>query len=769
MMYLHPPFYMYEGVTVAPDYDDPYQFYYFPNRPHLAVDNGRPAVRLLVYKADLDELTPEEEEVAGFFYFDTTLEWPEETLQKVAHKIQRDRELDRLPRLSPLLYKEGSVRLIFLDKTTKLPGEEEETGGNSGETGEGEQPANDRWVIKLESSGVPSLYGENRAIFSAVLTKEATQLLYNAFDGFIPAGVVYDLTFVAMQRAFNVHVTADWEQVYHFLAEKHSKDYFFYQEQIENVTTELFDKQIIKIEASLEGVGEEGMENEFNAVRKELQQFVLDKFFKPTPFPDKQDVNPAEDRVIDFLRDLRTLGYPSVGYARRELNLSEIRSLDIDYTVTRAVERNIAPQAHISLFFEDFTLTRDQVITVVNGADDFWKTVDFDVAANADFDGDGIFGVGVDVAYGADSQPGPLGEPTVTWAALLNKSTPSFKKSSWFDPAEGRTFAYRYKTFFTPSALPGPEQEVTSDWQHDSGNVLVVSPTKLYQKRRVEFQLVKNFPAQLFPQAQVEIQYTDPQTGWVYHDSEVIDPTSPRAVFSFRARRTAPATVAYRYLFAGSNGSGPGEWQTTDSDLVLVMDPRPNLFRVNVLVAGDRRKIQELLINLFFEDPVDGHVETKFIRLNQTNINDPQEWIFAPSDPKQHRYTYSQVLIDTDGNLLETGLVQEEKPTLTVGTIYAKRWEVRPEVVGPPLADSGLEKIKLNLRYRDPANNVVADKELSFTEPGKGEPWPLELKDPAVRYYSYDVIYVQQNGFERKVGPRSGSDTFLIISSIPPL
>ncbi len=764
MMYLHPPYYMIEGVVVAPDYDDPYQFYYFPNRPHLAVDNGHPAVRLLVYKADLDELTPEEESVAGFFYFDTTLEWPEETLKKVATKIQQDRDLDRLPRLTPLLYKDGSVRLIFLDKTTPLPGEEEENGNNGNHE---EPPPTEQWVIKLESSGVPSLYGENRAIFSAVLTKQATELLYNAFDGFIPAGVVYDLTFVAMQRAFNVHVSADWEQVYHFLAEKTSVDLFFFQSQVEEITTELLDKQIIKIEASLEGVGEEGMENEFNAVRKELQQFVLDKFFKPVPFPDKQDVNPIEDRVIDVLGDLRTLGYPSVGYSRRQVDISEIRSLDIDYTVNRAVERKIAPQAHISLFFEDFQLTREQVVTVVNGADDFWKTVDFNVSANADFDGDGLFGIGVDVAYGTDSHPAPLQKPVVTWATLLNKTTPSFQKSAWFDPKAGRDYAYRYKTFFTPTALPGPEMEITSDWQYDNGNVLVISPAKLYQKRRVEFQLAKGFPSDLYPQVQIEMEYNDHAIGWQYHDSEVIDPSSPRAIFNFRARRSATAAVSYRFLFSHASGPVQSEWQTTDSDLVLVMDPRPNLFRVNVLIAGDRSKIQELLLNLFFEDAVDGHVETKFIRINQSNINDLHEWIFAPTDAKQHRYSYSQVLIDTDGNMVETGLVQEEKPTLAVGTLYAKRWEVRPELVGPPLAENGIEKVKVNLHYRDDVNNVANDKQIIFGKPGKGESWLLELKDPAKRFYTYDLVYVLDNGFERKVGPFSSSDTFLILSSQP--
>src|SRR5215210_3914334 len=84
MMYLHPPFYMYEGVPVVPDYSDPHQFYCLPNRPHLAVDeHNRPAIRFLVYKENLDEITPEEEHATGFLFFDTSLAWPEETLKKV--------------------------------------------------------------------------------------------------------------------------------------------------------------------------------------------------------------------------------------------------------------------------------------------------------------------------------------------------------------------------------------------------------------------------------------------------------------------------------------------------------------------------------------------------------------------------------------------------------------------------------------------------------------------------------------------------------------
>jgi hypothetical protein len=819
MMYLHPPFYSFEGVPVFPDYDDPNTYYYLPNRPHLAVDEGRPAIRLLVYKTDLDELKPDEESVAGFLYFDTTLDWPEATLKKVARKIQDDQRLDRPPRLNPLLYKGGTVRLMFLDKMTTPPapaGTGQPAGGAQPAGGTaGTAPSPDRWVIELESSNVPSLYGENRAIFSAVLTKQATQLMFDSFENFIPAGVVYDLTFVAMQRAFNVHVSADWSQVYHFLDQKFSLNLIFVQSDIENVVSEMIDKKIIKIEASLEGVGDEGMESEFNAVRKELQEFVLDKFFNPTVSPDKQSVGQSlPDGVISVLRSLRSLHYPSVGFSRRQIDVDEIRSIDIDYTVSRAVERKIAPQAHLSLFYEDFKLTKDQVVTIVNGADDFWKTVNFDIAANADFDTDGLFGVSVDVAYGADavvappvasgagaatvgtsgtspvgsasgttSLPGtggPLGagtvtgsttvsvEPRVTWSALLTKATPRIKRSAWFDPVAGRQFAYRYKPLFVPGAIPGPIQELKSPWQTESGNVLVVSPGELYQKRRLELQLVKNFPADLFPQGQVEILYKDAVSGWTFHDSAVVDPTNPRTVFELRIPHDATPAIAYRCSFPNATGSQPPDWQTTDSDLVLIGDPRKNIFRVNILVAGDRSKIQELLLNFRYEDPVDGHTETRFLRLTKANINDPQEWVFSTSDPKQHRYSYSQILMDTDGNIVETGQVQEEKGTLPVGVIYAKRWEIRPEVIGPAFADNGLERIRLNLRYTDPANQLSLEKQQVFQQPGKGEAWPLELKDASVRSYTYEVGYVLKNGFERKSGAISSSDTFLMISSVPP-
>jgi hypothetical protein len=761
MMYLHPPFFMYEGVPVVPDYDDPRQFYYFPNRPHLAVDEqNRPAIRFLIYKENLDEIKPEEEHAAGFLVFDTSLAWPEQTLSKVAKKIQQDRNLDEPARLAPLLYKKGTCRLVFLDRSTPKPDDKPEEPA-TGDT----PPPPEKWVTFLETSGVPSLYGENRAIFSAVLTKKATALLFGAFEGFVPAGVIYDLDFVGMQRAFNVHVTADWEQVYHHFQEGTSIDVFFFSSQVEKIVDDLIDKKVIKFEASLEGVGDEAMEGEFNAVRKELQQFVLDKFFKPQPNPNKPDDHPVTDTLVDFARDLRNLGSPiSAGYTRRELDMTEIRTIDIDYTVSRAVERKIAPQAHISLFFEDFNLTRDQVVTVVNGSDDFWKEVEFNVAANADFDGDGLFGVNVDVSYGADDPEDPDAE---TWSFLLDKGKTQVKKAAWFAPEVGHQYHYRYDVVFSPAAVPGPDQPLKSGWRQDSGNVVVVTPRELYHKRRIEAQMVQKFPYEVYPQVHVQIRYADPQTGWRHEDGGLLDAKEPRRVFTFRTRRDAPADVEYRLTYLRASGPIETPWKTSAAELVLVPDPRP-LFRVHVLVAGDRSKIQELIVDFRYEDPDNEVFETGMLRINQTTMNDAHEWSFPPADPRKHRYSYSQTLLDTDGNIITTGWLQGEKNTVAVGVLYVKRWDVQPELVGPPLSDNGVEAVKLSLRYHDEANDYSAEKEIRFSQVGPGEVWQLQLKDASLRSYTYQIVYVLTTGFERKVGPLSSNDTFLMVSSVPP-
>lgn len=765
MLYLNPPFYMFEGVPVVGDYQDPYQFYYYPDRPHLAVDEkGRPAIRFIAFKADLDEIEPGEDHATGFLVFDTSLAWSESKLRKVAQKIQDDRKLDQLPRLSPLLYKGGTVRLMFLDRTSEVTSDDP----NKDKPKDENEPKKERWVPFLEASGVPSLYGENRAIFSAMLTKEATSLLFGAFEGFMPAGVIYDLTYVGMQRAFNVHVEADWEQVYHYIREQFSADLLFFSVETDKIISELEEKKIVKITASLEGVGDEGMEGEFNNVRKELQELVLDKFFKSAVNPNKPDEDPTADQIVDTLRDLGHIGSPQIGYSRKELDISEIRTIEVDYTVTRAVERRISPQAHLSLFFEDYNLTRDQVVTVVNGKDALWDEVEFDISVNTDFTSEGISAIAVDVYYGLPLANHPEDLPS-TWSFLLDKANNRVKKAAWFNPDVGHQFRYRYTVFFAPGSIPGAQKSLSSGWQDHEGNLVVITPSDLYQLRQVEAVLTRNFPFDRYPQVHVHLQYKDPKTNWIYEDSTLLDQQTLRLPLALRIGRDAISDVNYRFSYLRSNGEKiDTTWQTTASDMILVQDPLPTMLSVRLLVGGDRSKIANLLVDFKYEDPENDVFESGSIILDSTNLSKVNEWKIPLVDPHKRRYSYNQTLIDIDGNMTQTGWIEEEKTTLPVGVIYAQIMEVQPELIGIPLSSRGLDMIKLNLRYKDLSNNYTTETQMQFTQPGKGEVWRVPLKKANLRDYQYEVIYVMKTGFERKVGPISSRDTFLVISSVPP-
>ena len=112
--------------------------------------------------------------------------------------------------------------------------------------------------------------------------------------------------------------------------------------------------------------------------------------------------------------------------------------------------------------------------------------------------------------------------------------------------------------------------------------------------------------------------------------------------------------------------------------------------------------------------------------------------------------------------------MQSDNTTLVVGKVFAAKWSIIPELVGPPLVDNGLERIVVTIDYEDAANNYHEHFVQTMTAAGRGAVLPLELKDPTKRSYTYSIRYVFANGFEKKLGPSGGSDTFLVISSIPP-
>lgn len=789
MLRLGPPYYIFEGVTVMGDAHDPLQYYYFPNAPHVPVDDeGRPAMRFIAYKEAQEEVAAGEEDLTGFFFFDTVLSWPEATLKKVKKAVEdslKDETGEEVEiRLGPLPYRRGGVQLSFLDETTReivLPPPEPDPNNPPAQPPEPQTETVPAWVPFLRTSGTPSLYGENRAVFSAELNRKATKLLFGAFEGLIPASVFYTLEYVGQMRAYNVKVSADWEQAYHFVQNRFSGNFVFFSVEIDKVVAELEEAKIVTIEAELDttatDIDNEKLEEEFQDVRKELQELVLETFFEPVTNPHEQtpEGQSEADRKVDTLQRTHMLahGIPQVGFTRRELNVTELRSIDVDFTVKRAVTRRIYPQAHIHVFFEDLGVTRDDLVTVVDGADDIWAKTDFQATCVADFAGSGIDTIALDVQYvkEVDFIPAPNaedeteGQANRLWSFLFKTGDEVFKKSAWFDPEIGPKLFYRYRIFFKPNAIPGPASLLETQWKQIESQQIVVDAAQLFERQEINIDVVDNFPWDRYPNIFLRVRYNDPVSSWLHEDAKLLSKDDNAYSSAFRQRPNDGIEPEYSIQYLrNDNEVIETAWEPVDRGLTVIRNPDPKELTITFVVSP-ATVLGLLILDLRYEDPENNVHESKTLMFTGDTAYLPQTWAIPWKDVTKRRFLMAQTIIDAQHNIVQTGMVEAEGTTQVLGDIFARSMEVQPKLIGPELGPQGISKIVLHLKYEDAANGVLKETLHEFSAPGDAPTWKVMLKDASLRSYTYELTYVLETGFTQSSGVQTSRDRFLILSS----
>ncbi|MXO90845.1 hypothetical protein [Pontixanthobacter aquaemixtae] len=796
MLKLGPPYFDIEGVAVMSDAHDDRQFYYVPNAPHIAVDDqGRPAIRFIVLKdahdaiignSDDTESLPageDSEDISGFLFFDTVLSWPDETLNKVrkelskrledAHEEETGERIEIEVQLAPLPYRKGSVRLTMLDKTTREIQIEPELGPDGEPLTEPETETVSAWVPFAHTPGVPSLYGENRAVFQAKLSRKAVKLLYGAFSGLIPASVYYDLQYVGQMQGYNVSVSADWEQVYDFIQKRHGVNLGFFSADVEKTTTEMIENKIINIEAEVDAtetdIAVEQQMDDFETVKSDLQDMVLQTFFEPTTNPNE---DPDSINTLSRLHGLKTSWAP-VGYSRRELSVTELRSISVDYTVRRAVKRRIAPQAHMHVFFEDLNVTRDDLVTVVDGNDSIWREVDMQVGVNGDFERNDINQVVVDVQYTKtlDLEPDLEADPDAQWSFVFETGEERFNRSSWYSDDVGTNFFYRYRVFFNGSGLPGPASSAASEWRRIDSNVIMADTAELFERQDVQIQAVNSFPWDRYPQVFVRLRYDDTVSEWRHEDAKLLSQNDAIFTTAFRQRAKDGIEPEYQLQYLRNDGESiTTAWEPVKGDIELILSPDPQQMEVRVIVSPATRIGDHgfVIVDMNYED-VDNNVsETVSMMFTADNVRLPQTWKVPWKDPTKRRYKMSQLIIDSEGNVTNTGFVETEGNTQIVGTTFAKTMTVQPKMIGPELGPQNIDKIMLRLKYEDAANGVLSERMHEISAPGDVPSWTVMLKDASLREYSYELTYVLNTGFTQSTGIRTQSDNFPIFSTALP-
>ncbi|MFO0648802.1 MAG: hypothetical protein U0326_21355 [Polyangiales bacterium] len=760
MLDLGKPFRQYGNMCVLPDSADPRQFYYLPNTPHLALDaEGRPAIQLLVLREDLDRLAPDAEDAVAFLSFDVDVSFPEEAVKAARAQLRRDLDLDEEPKLAPLLYRSGAVRLLLLDARTPEPGHEHDPQAPS------------EFVVRAYASTSPSLYGDNRAIFQAMLSRKGAQALYGAFDGFTPIGVIYDLTFAGMQPAFRVEVKADWKKVYEHISDYDKSRWgflIFSTNEVEKAVDKLFDEKIVEVVSTVQGVGAEGLEDERKAVEADMRKFIIETFFTTTLNKTDAAGGGIGNTIGRTMTDIAQGGLMAIfggcSHQHKEYTEEQLRTLHVDWTVRRAVERTIHPQAHMSTMVAGAALKREAITKVVEARDDFWSVVPFEVVANAAWDSDGIAAIGVDIEYGA------AGAGSKSWSFLLDKVAPRQTRRAWLDPVTRSKLRYRFTATFKPDDVPGPSSSVDSGWRDHEGTLLMLDPRSLFRSDGVEVELVAGFPTDRYPAVHALVRYAEPDGGF----SMVRDGVLTAAQRRFSARwRTGPdakgeVELRLRYHRAAGASIDTGwfsldDVRTPDSDVThyTVTDPQPDNLTVTTYVVGDRARLSSVGVEFEYVDPVTRVRQEGAVLFDETNLAARQPWSISVDGARRPRYRYRVTLVTKDNDIVETGWIDAEARFLPVGELALRSLEVEAS-----LADAlprGIEVVRVNLSYDDDANQIHETIAGELHQTDKPLVWQVRIKDLRKRSYRWEATWVSEDGFDRRLGPFTSTDRYLVL------
>ena len=189
-----------------PDDADPLQFYYLPMMPHLTmlVDpvNGAstPQIQLIEYEGSAG--------TGGFIDFDVNIGIDPAALSEVANQVERQLKLQSTPRLSPVTFVDGAVKLLMLGaESADAP-----TASGARVPTRATRPRHPRArsrrrfprrlparssSSRSENAAKPALYGDNQATFSVQLDQYGATIMEQALQGQLaPIAVVYSLQFL---------------------------------------------------------------------------------------------------------------------------------------------------------------------------------------------------------------------------------------------------------------------------------------------------------------------------------------------------------------------------------------------------------------------------------------------------------------------------------------------------------------------------------------------------------------------------------------------
>ncbi len=311
------------SLTLFRDHASNSTFHYLPGSPQVVMENGTPGLQLIRFRGPSQS--------GGILSLDVQLAHDPALLAGAAAELSR--RFSFHPNLVPVLFNEGMARLSILDFQQL-------------ETADGSSRS--MFVEKVLGTSMPSLLGQQRAIFSARLSPEGTSLLEGAITSSgTPVLVIYDLQFSGLRAARGVRARIRYRMAFEYLRSRFAANTLYFKTDLDREAETLTRDGLIEIEdVDYQGVDAATLAKRAEEIRRTLSELMEGLFFRPAASPASlaaHEAMPSPDANAYWASN----GRPQIGFLMRALNQEEEDVITYDLSETRVARKNIAPQGAI--------------------------------------------------------------------------------------------------------------------------------------------------------------------------------------------------------------------------------------------------------------------------------------------------------------------------------------------------------------------------------------------------------------------------------------
>ena len=768
MIYLNPPFPLINGISLMPDHQDPNFFYYLPLAPRITqlkdATTGQqvPQIQLLEFRGSAGN--------GGFLNFDCNIGVDGNVLDDVAEELKRSLHLTRTPTLGPLPVVDGTVRLLLLGASTPetpASGTKPSSSGSSGSSAAAAAAAaaGPKFVTRIDQSAHPALYGDNQAVFSVSLDAAGVTVLQKALQGeMAPMGIVYSLDYLALRPAYNVRLHIDWDRVQKSMDEQFGADFLFFQSQIDTAVDKLVEKRVVQMDVDTfvpEGEDSSSVIASRDRAVQEVRDMITNAFFQPSLDPTKEKPD-GWDKATQFLESASRMGATgglggAFSYKKTDYTRIDKKMLDVNMRERTTVRRTIYPQGHLTGLFQtlrDQRMDLGQFVLPVDLDNPWFQRRSVSVISRANFDEDSVTSLNVQLKYGNQGK------------SVLLESTHLTDKADWgsnlVDGAMQRDVNYQYTVSFKnidgtqrPPSIDSPQLVTQAD-------NLEIDPRRLYSIVHVPITAI-NFPWQKYPFVEVQVRYNDPANS--LHEQQTFLVNADKSSYDWKIfiLNKQLTDFEYKLIFRGADGHDLEKpWVSTDQQQLIIRDPFPSKRSVDVVAAVPWDKVQNVFVDLAYEDPVNAISQQGSVTFSKTDPA-PKSFVVELRDPNQRRVAYEVTVLFTDGRMTQIprSYTLDNRIFVRSDMHGHKIVSIRPQPVN--FDDLKIKQVIVNLKYEDIGNGLSYNSQSTFTKAGDSASFEFDYIDPNQSRYSYQSTVQFTNGMSRDTDWQSSDAPDLVV------